>query len=123
VIDRLRHNPDDLFDEELRNLKLSNLSKALGPVSSRMIIDVYLRWLRIQSIGPVSNINSGWGSVLRSWAIALKGKGFSYREVADEIDHVKRFVGHRTRPLPNMKDFKYVWLHDDAANKPFAINK
>lgn len=91
---QLKDDPEVLTTEEVSNIKLSTLSKNLGShLSSRKIIDIYLRWLEAKRTAHHANKVPTWETVQRQWISALKGRGFSEGELIKEVKQ-RQVQGH-----------------------------
>lgn len=119
IAEKLATSPQHLTPSDLRRLKLSILSRGLGhppKVSSAQVLTTYLEWLKIQSSGPETHINQQWQSATRSWALALKSRGFTCHEVVDALDAWKNIGVSKDsrrssvcRSVPSYHDMRRVW--------------
>lgn len=126
VLHMLKTSPFHLSDHDLCQLKLSALSRGLGSsFSTCQVLEIYLRWLTLQRLAKTSNINSGWDSVVTSWAKALKLRGFTSKEILDKLDklressHTKDPTGPGGRRyIPSHVHLHRVWLSEPATQTP-----
>lgn len=86
LLERLHNAPETLTNEQLSIIPLRILSKGLGNLSSRRIIDAYLRWLEVQRLSPRRNINYNWGNTVSQWTQALRARRFTIEEVLHEVE-------------------------------------
>jgi hypothetical protein len=82
-------DPLDLSDDELLHMPLKTLSKSIThTTSSRLTIDIYLRWLEIHRQEP-TKLSEHWSNTLLHWSQSLKSRGFQAHEIIADVEDWK----------------------------------
>jgi len=114
VLELLEHNPESITDHQLTTTPLRVVSKGVGKeISSCRIVDIYLRWLEVQSLADDTNYNKHWETTVAQWTQSLRARGFKLFEVINDVERWKTYHGQilkgSTRSFPTSQILGDIW--------------
>ncbi|KAK0102019.1 hypothetical protein ONS96_005987 [Cadophora gregata f. sp. sojae] len=112
-------SPSSLSSTSLFNLSQRELSKRL-PASTfyRATFSIYIRWLEVHRCKPSARTEH-WSNTVMHWCHSLASKGFSVKEVVEEVESWKRangpFGGNTYRSPPSKEEIRKAFQEDPKA--------
>ncbi|KAB8301329.1 hypothetical protein EYC80_003210 [Monilinia laxa] len=120
LLELLYRSPDQVTEDDLRIISLSNLSKNVNSeLPGSLIMKIYIRWLEAHRKSHLQ-LFKAWPNTVKQWAESLKHRGFVKEEVISDVENWKKTNGlfgkhskaciekkhHEEKHLPSIDEIK-----------------